>query len=118
MLGVGSPVLPGHILSRERGEGQVTRLDGELARRALAWSPAGRYSSCVSSNEEPEDDATARQFQAAAGEKAPSLLGEFTGWLAHNKKWWLAPVLVVTLLLGLVLVLQGTALGSWIYALL
>lgn len=57
-------------------------------------------------------------FEKASKDAAPSMTGEFVAWLAHNKKWWLAPVLAVTLLLGLVLVLQGTALGQWIYALL
>ena len=68
--------------------------------------------------DDDKDRDFAEQFQQASEQRAPSMAGEFTAWLAHNKKWWLAPVLVVTLLLGLVLVLQGSALGQWIYALL
>jgi len=44
-------------------------------------------------------------------------LGEIWGFLRTRKKWWLTPVIIVLLLLGLVLVLaQGSALAPFIYA--
>ncbi|MGA0254197.1 MAG: DUF5989 family protein [Rhodothermales bacterium] len=47
-----------------------------------------------------------------------SILGEFWQFLKVRKKFWLAPILVVLLLLSLVIVLaQGSALAPFIYAL-
>lgn len=46
------------------------------------------------------------------------LLGEFWQFLKVRKKFWLAPILVILLLLSLVIVLaQGSALAPFIYAL-
>ena len=47
-----------------------------------------------------------------------SILGEFWSFLRVRKKWWLAPVVVVLLTLGLILVLaEGSALAPFIYSL-
>lgn len=47
-----------------------------------------------------------------------SVLSEFWQFLKVRKKFWLAPILVVLLLLSLVIVLaQGSALAPFIYAL-
>lgn len=47
-----------------------------------------------------------------------SVLNEFWQFLKVRKKFWLAPILVVLLLLSLVIVLaQGSALAPFIYAL-
>lgn len=46
------------------------------------------------------------------------LVGEFWEFLKVRKKFWLAPILVILLLLSLVIVLaQGSALAPFIYAL-
>lgn len=45
-----------------------------------------------------------------------SLLKEFVAYLGARKKWWLAPVLVVLLLFGGLLILaQGSAIAPFIY---
>jgi hypothetical protein len=46
-----------------------------------------------------------------------SLLGEFGAYLNENKKWWLIPILVVFLLLGVLVVLGGTSAAPFIYTL-
>jgi hypothetical protein len=47
-----------------------------------------------------------------------SILREFWGFLRVRKRWWLAPVLLILLALGLVLVLaEGSALAPLIYSL-
>jgi hypothetical protein len=46
-----------------------------------------------------------------------SFFGEFLYFLTHNKKWWLAPILVVLLLVGTLLMLGSTALAPFIYTL-
>ena len=49
------------------------------------------------------------------GERQPGFLSEFLGFIKHNKKWWLTPILVLLLLLiGLVIVSQ-TPLAPFIY---
>lgn len=43
-------------------------------------------------------------------------LKEFTLFIKENKKWWLIPMILVMLLLGMVIVLgQGSALSPFIY---
>ncbi len=58
-------------------------------------------------------------FEQEAGASQPSLVREFIDLLAHNKKWWLLPILVVLLLVGVLIVLGGTgsALSPFIYTL-
>ncbi len=46
------------------------------------------------------------------------VLSEFWSFLRQRKKFWLAPIVVVLLLLGLMIVaVQGSALAPFIYAL-
>jgi hypothetical protein len=47
-----------------------------------------------------------------------SILREFWSFLRVRKKWWLAPIVLMLLLLGLVLVLsEGSAVAPFIYTL-
>jgi hypothetical protein len=47
-----------------------------------------------------------------------SILREFWSFLRVRKKWWLAPIVVLLLTLGLILVLaEGSALAPFIYSL-
>jgi len=47
-----------------------------------------------------------------------SVLGEFVDFLKHEKKYWLAPIAVVLILLGLLLVFaQSSAVAPFIYTL-
>jgi len=44
------------------------------------------------------------------------LIKDFAGFLAKRKKYWLAPIIVVMLLLGALLVLaSGSAIAPFIY---
>ena len=52
----------------------------------------------------------------ASGARA-SLVGEFAAFLKENKKWWLAPILIAILGLGLLVLLGGTAAAPFIYTL-
>lgn len=54
--------------------------------------------------------------QAAAGRKT-GLVREFVDFLRDNKKWWLAPIFVVLLLIGVLVVLSSTAAAPFIYTL-
>ncbi len=47
-----------------------------------------------------------------------SIIGEFWSFMRVRKKWWLAPIMFVLLMLGLLIVLtQGSALAPFIYTL-
>ncbi len=47
-----------------------------------------------------------------------AILSEFWHFLKHRKKWWLAPILIMLLLLSLLIVFtEGTAMAPFVYAL-
>ncbi|MCY2925440.1 MAG: DUF5989 family protein [Planctomycetota bacterium] len=57
-------------------------------------------------------------FAREASQKAPGFFRELIDFLLHNKKWWLIPILVVLVLMGLLVLVAGP--GSplpWIYTL-
>ena len=46
------------------------------------------------------------------------IIKEFLDFLKHRKKWWLTPIVVFLLLLGILIVLsEGSALAPFIYTL-
>lgn len=61
----------------------------------------------------PERDEFARQ----ANGRQTGFLAEFVAFLRDNKKWWLAPILGILLLLGVLVVVGGTAAAPFIYTL-
>jgi len=59
----------------------------------------------------------ADSFSRQADMKAPSFLRELWDFVIHNKKWWLAPIIIVLLLVSiLVLLTANSALAPFIYA--
>jgi len=58
-----------------------------------------------------------KNFEQLSKEGRTSLIREFLDFLKHNKKWWLLPVILVLLALGLLVVLSGTAVAPFIYPL-
>lgn len=57
------------------------------------------------------------RFRQEAARKPPSFLREVWDALRHSKKWWLAPIVVVLLLIGALVILSGTAVAPFIYTL-
>jgi Family of unknown function (DUF5989) len=55
--------------------------------------------------------------KAAADTQGESLAAEFWDFLVQNKKWWLAPIVIVMLLLGVLIFLSQTAAAPFIYTL-
>jgi hypothetical protein len=55
--------------------------------------------------------------QAAAEQSGGNLLKEFWDFLRFNKKWWLLPILITLLVLGLLMLVSGTAAAPFIYTL-
>jgi hypothetical protein len=59
----------------------------------------------------------ADDFSALSSQVRPGLVRELTDFLVHNKKLWLAPIIVVLLLVGGMIVIGGTAAAPIIYTL-
>ena len=57
------------------------------------------------------------ELDRLANEEHQSILEEFWSFLKHNKKWWLLPIVIAILLLGLFVFLGGTAIAPFIYPL-
>jgi len=58
------------------------------------------------------------EFEAQANLKQPGLLREFVDFLLHNKKWWLTPIILVLLAVGVLIVLGSSAAAPFIYPLI
>ena len=56
-------------------------------------------------------------FQQAADESQPGLVAEFLEFLVESKKWWLIPIVVVLLLVGLLVFLSSSVAAPFIYPL-
>lgn len=56
-------------------------------------------------------------FIKQAETRQGSLVTEFWDFLKDNKKWWLAPIIISILGLGLLVLLGGTAAAPFIYTL-
>lgn len=57
------------------------------------------------------------EFVRQAKSKSGGLLREYVDLLRCNKKWWLTPIIISLLLLGILVVLSSTPLAPVIYTL-
>ncbi len=60
----------------------------------------------------PEND-----FVAQGKKARPGALAEMWAFLRHTKKWWLTPIVLAILLLGVLVFLSSTAAAPFIYTL-
>ena len=58
------------------------------------------------------------EFLNAAADEDKGIVSEFVGFMAENKVWWMAPILIVFGLLGVLLILGATGVAPFIYALM
>jgi hypothetical protein len=56
-------------------------------------------------------------FESRAAEAPRGAVFQLLSFAFNNKKWWLAPIIVVLLGLGLLVILGGTAAAPFIYTL-
>ena len=56
-------------------------------------------------------------FELQAEEATPGVVREFVDFLRENKKWWLTPIILSLLIVGLLVILSGTAIAPFIYTL-
>ena len=70
-------------------------------------------------NDKPSepDKADVSEFEQLSEEADRGLLLEFWDFLRYNKKWWLTPIVVVLLLMGLLVWISGSSFAPFIYTL-
>ena len=49
--------------------------------------------------------------------KEKGVLGEFVGLLMQNKKYWMLPIILLLLVLGVLVILSGSSAAPFIYTL-
>ena len=55
--------------------------------------------------------------KAAKAQGRSTVIAEFWQFLRHTKKWWLAPIIVILVLFGVLIALSSTAAAPFIYTL-
>ena len=78
--------------------------------------PLPESSRPVSPSAKSEKDQAA-DFARAANEAQPGFFAELLDFIVHNKKWWLTPIILVMLLLGVFILLLATPVAPFIYTL-
>jgi hypothetical protein len=59
----------------------------------------------------------ANAFEREAQQESKGWIREYVDFLRHNKKWWLIPIIVALLLVGVLIVLGSSAAAPFIYTL-
>ncbi len=58
-----------------------------------------------------------KNFEQLSKEPRSSLPAEFWQFLKYNKKWWLLPIILILLVLGILVLMSSSALAPFIYPL-
>lgn len=66
---------------------------------------------------EDKNDQSKKEFEQAAKDSEIGFLSEMVGFLITNKRWWITPIVVCLLLLGILLMLGSTGAAPFIYSL-
>ncbi len=67
-------------------------------------------------SEQMHKDPQKDEFLQAARQEERGLVAEFVAFMAENKMWWLTPIMIVFLLLGILLVLGATGVAPFLYS--
>ncbi len=70
-----------------------------------------------SDHDSDHDSTTRSEFEKLTQHSDPGIVREFIDFLRDNKKWWLAPILIVTLLLIGLVFLSASPAAPFIYTL-
>ncbi len=84
-----------------------------LESNGIADSASGDRASQV----HPAAAAKPPSFDELARGSDPSLVAELFDFLVHNKKWWLAPILIMLALFGILIALSTTSVAPFLYTL-
>jgi hypothetical protein len=60
---------------------------------------------------------TSRDFEAEAAKRRLPLLAELWEFMRHNKRWWLTPIILVLIVVGLLVALGGSGAAPFLYPL-
>ena len=63
------------------------------------------------------DRVSSSDFARAAEGRPGGFFAEFWYFLRHNRRWWLTPIILMLLVLGLFVVLGGSGAAPFIYTL-
>ena len=66
---------------------------------------------------QPPTEPRRSQFEESADEHSVGIVREFLDFVRHSKKWWMIPILLVLLGMGVFLVASGTVAAPWLYTL-
>ena len=69
------------------------------------------------SNDRENQKNEPNEFAAAADEEQMGIIAEFVEFIKENKKYWLIPLLVILLFMGLLLLGSSSIFGPYIYTL-
>ncbi|MCB9602903.1 MAG: hypothetical protein H6721_04540 [Sandaracinus sp.] len=56
-------------------------------------------------------------FREQIGDKRSGALRDLIGYLGHHRKWWLGPIVIAIVLLGVLVFLGSTGAAPFIYTL-
>jgi hypothetical protein len=65
----------------------------------------------------PEEKKAVDEFARQATQTQAGFVREFIDFLMHSKKWWLTPIVVMLLLIGLLVILGSSGAAPFIYTL-
>jgi Family of unknown function (DUF5989) len=57
------------------------------------------------------------EFEAEARKRRIPLLAELWEFMRHNKRWWLTPIILILILVGVLVALGGSAAAPFLYPL-
>jgi len=69
-----------------------------------------------SPTDKPATAPSRNEFLEQSQQQQPGLVREFWDFLKYNKAWWLTPIIVVLLLVGVLAGLAATGAAPFIYA--
>ena len=69
----------------------------------------------MSDKSQPPTNTPPNDFERQAEEAAPGLIAEFIDFLKTSKKWWLTPIIIVLLLIGVLIIASGSVIAPFIY---
>lgn len=63
------------------------------------------------------DTENTNEFELHAKSGRTNLFQEFWGFINHNKKWWLTPIILLIMFVGVMIILGGSGVAPFIYTL-
>lgn len=67
--------------------------------------------------EPAQPESAKNSFEAAAQEQEPGLVAEFLDFLHESKGWWMTPILIVLVIVGVLVYLGSSVVAPFIYPL-